>query len=972
MTERAHWADVLTLRKEVTDAAGQISDLQMSLYSAVFTDRDVPYQDPTYYADITEPTVGLTRFMGAIAARLGASRSRGKALFHLDQGMGGGKSHALVGLYHLANSPAAFLGTELGQAVKAEAEHVAGPIELEGARVVVLSGDNMTPGATSPEFGPATNLYERFLWALFRGDRELYRTHRAAGPNKAALARALEAAGGPVLILLDELMDYVMPLSDEEHLASMPGEKAFLNSLMDAVDEVPSVAFVVVMIRSDLDERGYNVDAEDFRSYVASRLERNGVTVAVTEAQDFSAIIRRRLFERVDELPVAELAARWRAGADDAWQEQVFNKLGASRSLTNIAERLATSYPFSPDLMALVKEDWSRHAGFQRVRSTVEIFAATAYYWTRERAARRWVPELIGVGDLPLAVVVENILSSGLLHGNERAIQGFRQVAATDVISKDGQQGRARELDEILVDRGVEAGQPHPALRMATALFYYSLVPRSQAKRGATKLELISAIYVPDGVTFQGSEEVFNIVVSDDEGLGALEITDTAAGRGQTRYHLAVAQTLRMFFRQAKNAVQPADRDAYLWDRAKELAKPAQGHFDLIIPISRPDTSDAPLSQIFGDVDQNGKTRLILLDPRRWALNNGRDTSTRNEVAELLGVGDGHMPVDNAASCVVVCVNTQKRDTVRKRAVEVLAWKIVTSQLDREDDKRPEAMAELRSATERVDNDLVRAFQHYAYLTRTDKVEVDWKRFDDDTKSALKGSHVWDSLVAGGRAVLPGRLSGEYLKTLINKIPRTLTLKEISQQFYKNPAFPMVPSVDDIRRAVYQTLAKPDRYEVVDANGDALTISSLDELSIGSLDLSLRKAVPPAPADPGDTPKPKGGGERRPGDGGEQPGGRDNDLKDGDGPGKPGKPAAVQYHRYQLEVPNRSLVETEVRRTMANLLSALLDAVDPEIGGDIQLLDLQIAITADPDAVHEIQQRAEAIDATWEEDDLDF
>ena len=38
----------------------------MSLYSAVYTDRDVPYQDPVYYSDITEPTVGLVRFVGSM------------------------------------------------------------------------------------------------------------------------------------------------------------------------------------------------------------------------------------------------------------------------------------------------------------------------------------------------------------------------------------------------------------------------------------------------------------------------------------------------------------------------------------------------------------------------------------------------------------------------------------------------------------------------------------------------------------------------------------------------------------------------------------------------------------------------------------------------------------------------------------------------------------------------------------------
>src|SRR5437867_3748057 len=161
MTPVPHWADVLELRQGILDTAGQIADLQMSLYSAVYTDRDVPYQEPGYYADITEPTVGLVRFMGTVARRLGTNASGGKALFHLDQGMGGGKSHALGGLFHLANDPAAFLATELGQLVREEAGQAGGTIDLAGARAVVLSADNMTPAATSPEFGPATSLYER-------------------------------------------------------------------------------------------------------------------------------------------------------------------------------------------------------------------------------------------------------------------------------------------------------------------------------------------------------------------------------------------------------------------------------------------------------------------------------------------------------------------------------------------------------------------------------------------------------------------------------------------------------------------------------------------------------------------------------------------------------------------------------------------------------------------------------------------
>jgi Protein of unknown function (DUF499) len=947
MTSVPHWADVLDLRQEILDTAGQIADLQMSLYSAVYTDRDVPYQEAGYYADITEPTVGLVRFMGAVARRMGTKATGGKALFHLDQGMGGGKSHALVGLFHLANAPAAFLATELGGLVREEAEQAGGTIDLAGGRAIVLSADNMTPGATSPEFGPATSLYERFLWALFASDKARYQKHLAEGPNKAALARALTAAGGPVLILLDELMDYVMLLSDQAHRDSMPGEKAFLSNLMDAVDDVPQVAFVVVMIRSDLDERGYTVEAEDFRGYVATRLERNGTTVAVTEAQDFSAIIRRRLLERPDGLPVTELAAAWRAGADAVWREQVFDRLGANRGLGGFEDRAEASYPFAPDLMALVRDDWSRHAGFQRVRSTVEIFALTAYHWLGEHRAGRWAPPLIGVGDIPLTVALEQVLSSGLLHGNERAVQGFRQVAAADIVSKDATQGRANDLDSVLRERGVTAGQPHPALRMAAALYCYSLVPRAQAKRGATKPELLATVYVP-GVPFHAAEEVFNALIDTEEGLGALERTEAAGGSVPARFHLAITQTLRMFLKQAKGSVQPLERDAYLWERARVLA--SNGPFDDVVAVAMA-PRQAPIAEVFAEVDQNATTRLVVLDPRQWTLLNGRDTPTRGDIAALLGVGDYPLPVDNAASCVVACVNAQRRDAVRKRATEALAWRAVLVQLEPSDDKYGEAQAEHKAATLRVDADLLKAYQHYAYLVRTDRVEVDWRRFDDDTKSALKGGHVWDALAVQDRATQPGKLSGSYLRTLLERSPRALTLKEVTQQFYKNPAYPMVPSVGDIRRAIFELLTGAERHEIVDASGEVLTITSADELSVGSMDQLLRKAAvtPPTVTTP-----------------------VDGDGSSGASPPDPTPKPAHDYHRYMLEVPHKSLVDPDARRSMANLLQAVLDTVDPDTGGDVQLIDANINITADAAAVRAIADRADATGANWREEELDF
>jgi hypothetical protein len=129
-------------------------------------------------------------------------------------------------------------------------------------------------------------------------------------------------------------------------------------------------------------------------------------------------------------------------------------------------------------------------------------------------------------------------------------------------------------------------------------------------------------------------------------------------------------------------------------------------------------------------------------------------------------------------------------------------------------------------------------------------------------------------------------------------------LKEIGQQFYKNAAFSLVPSSEDIRRAIFQTLSGPDPYEVVDGAGEVLVISSLDELSIGSMELSLRKKTgSPGPGAPQDE---RGQPAANPDDPRPQP---DSDTARPPGP----QPQGPDYRQYQLDVPNRSLADHDAR-----------------------------------------------------------
>lgn len=972
-----HWADVLPLRKEVRGKDGSVGELQMSLHKVVFQTVDVPYRKVGYYSEITQPTPNLIGFYAQVARRLGTDIDA-NALFHLDQGMGGGKSHALVGLYHLAASPSEFLDTELGQAVLAEASAYGSKIDLSGTRAVTLCADHFSPGAPSENYGPATDLYGRFLWGLFAGDRDRYDEFFPQGANKDTLQRALLSVDRPVLILLDELMDYALKLSDEKCEGQMPGEQVFLNALMDACDDVPRVALVVVMIRSELDEAGYQPSAQDFRSYIAARLARNGISVSVTESQDFAAIIRRRLFETPStKVPAGALASAYEAAADDAWRSKALDRPGQGKGLAGLVGRIQGTYPFHPDLMELVQDEWSRVQGFQRVRSTVAIFAKTAMHWVDEHESGRWAAPLIGVGDIPLSHALGQLLSSGLLLNNDRSVRGYRAVAQTDITNSDGSGGRAVEIDRRLSAEGVDLGQPAPAQRMATALFAYSLVSRPQGRRGATRTELLASVFLPDTdgrtVPYPAAEEVFNSLVGED-GLGALEVKAPTAGTtGTTRYRLSVDQTARMYFTAAKAHVQPEARAELVWETAR--GKVAKGLFDEVIPVDV-GAAHQPLSAVFGKVDSPGVTRLVLLDPRRWTLLNGRDDSTRADIEALFGLGANGLAVDNAASCVVACVNTQRRDRAVQRAADVLAWRQVLDQVSEEqEDVRAEAGLAHAAASKKFEAEVRAAYQHYVYLARRQNgLALEYQRFEDE-RTSLNGSEVWSTLVERSRAVKPAGLAPAYLDAMLRTFDRDLTLKEVVQSFYKNPAFPLVPSTDEIRRAIDKMLVRPgqqptgDRtWEIADADGARLAIESDQQIAISSLNQVLRphKADEPEPT-PDPDPVPTGDYDTVPPKD-DKGNGRTVTVTDPVDP----KPTPAAYRRYHLRLENRSLTSLGSRDAAWRLMRELGKVLDPTSSADHQLLDLTLTLTTREGEQGEIDDRTTSAGGTVRSELDDF
>lgn len=862
MTAVTPWWDMVELRDEIVSADGEVGDVQMSLFRTVhgtLGDRP-PYADPAYFGEITHPSPSLVNFMGMMAARLGGGSAARNfdALVRLDQGLGGGKSHGLIGLYHLACDPQAMSHTEVGARALEEAAAKLGgrelPEDLGEPQVVVLACDNMTAGTPDANFdGPAENLYQRFLWRLVDGDKALFQRYKDQHASKDGIAQALIAVNRPVLILVDEILDYVRQLSTSANADLAVEDMAFLRALCDVVDDVDGVAMVVVMIASERDSTYLDADGEKRRAELEDLLTRNGTTETVTSNADFADILHRRLFKKPAPREVVDATAEQHLAAmDGAWRDKVFDGLPGCGT-QDFPGEVTRCYPFHPLLIHMAEGEWSRIAGFQRVRSTIRVFAATVYDHRRRAQTGGWAPTLIGAGDVPLSdpTVREAVIGSGLI-ADQRAAANYRALAAADIVAEDDRHGAARQLDlsDSRIQAPYYAANPRPAERAATALFLHSIIGgRAQGHRGATKAELKAAMFVPDAAfTHPDADTVLAELADPQHGLATREEIPGRGGQ-PARWFLTTRQTLNMHYRAERQAVTDDERDEQFARVAERLA--TQGPFKQTRFVEATAADDPREALATAGLDEARTTRLVVLDPRVFSFLNGIDADTRAALEAAFGLGDRRLSVAWAASMVFAIVNTQRRAQARAAVADWMAWDRTCSreEVRTDDDVLAEAKEKRREADRRMKQTVKQAYQHIAYLDEAldQGREMRNRRLEQDNEAALDGAVVWAHLVDADRALGADQFDATVLIHNLRDDDYQRPLDELRDLFWQMPRLPLLPDGEgDLKMAIYQAI-RDGRLCLVGDDGEERSVTAPAQLALGQRDVYLR---PPRPSEP--------------------------------------------------------------------------------------------------------------------------
>lgn len=664
------WPEVIRPHPDVLN--GEINDDTFAADLQKVADNPIgfdEYGSPITFFNRTYLTPGLKGLLANMLKRLAGGR--GNPVIEMKTGFGGGKTHSLIALYHLAKSGSVLAELardatdETGLAMR-EIFDMAGvePEDVTDAKVAVLSGTSRHPADPPTDDGIAINTLWGYMAHALGG--EAYSFVRAAAedwtsPGGSQLD-ALFQNVGPCVILIDELVPYVRNLADDQKWASM---QTFLQVLSESVSRSDNVLLVLTMPESERELGGKpGLDARDMIENVMDRVQ---TIVAPLETKEAFEVVRKRLFEE-DSIRLDDLKDT--AGAFHRMYTQNRSEYPRDASEPDYLKSLTSCYPIHPELFTRLFEDWSAVHRFQRTRGVLRLIA---------KAIKR----LHGITDEPLIMPGSLRLDDDPLSSEfTRVLNGNWYPVLAEV---DGTGSRADTIDEH-TQRFKRYGDG-AAKRIARSIFLGS-VPRSLSARNV------------EGIDSKG---IHLAVVQPGDGVPNY---NEAKGRLEKElYHLHQING-RLAFRTTPNLTKVhQDVVARIPQEARD--KKLELALERAVPKGR---AQSPAVFVFPtettDVPDDDRTKVVVLHPDHSVPARQGEQLAASEFAEAVISRMGDHPRNNRNTILFIATNRDHASQLRRIAGDLLAWEeLFTQNRDHHlnSDQRTEAGLNRSETEQRLD-----------------------------------------------------------------------------------------------------------------------------------------------------------------------------------------------------------------------------------------------------------------------------
>lgn len=753
------WREIIAPHTDVASGRFEQAEFAANLHLVRTGEAPHEYQDPKAFYSRTYLTGGLRDLLTRAARRLAGKG--GEPVVELQTNFGGGKTHSLIALHHLAGEAAPAELAGVGEMLADEEIEL--PEEINRA---VFVGQWERPAEPSEkDDGTVVNtMWGEIAHQLGGADGyKMVETADRAGTNPGSALQDLFKTYGPAVILIDEWVAYARQLPVDPERQSLPAgdfdtQFTFAQALVEAASAVDNVVVLVAIPASDIEVGGeLGREALQRLRLVVGRLAHQWQPATPDESFE---IVRRRLFDPMPEKNYRArdqvLEAFW-----DAYKKNPRDFPSETKEKTYL-ERMRKCYPIHPELFDRLFEDWSALDKFQRTRGALRLMAEViSNLWQNDDRNLMIMPGTLPINHPPLVAELKRYLE-----------EGWDPVIKRDV---DGPNSLPARIDQD--KKGL--GEYSATRRVARTIYMGSAPRRDAANRGVDLRRVVLGCAQPGEQPGRFGDALRYL---------SNEATHLYVDGNQYWYQLQPNVT-RVAAERAESVIE-YDADQEIKRRLLETAGRNRDSFSAV-----PIFPEGP-----GDVDDSddGVSLVILpMDAEHIrGTNDGPAIKAANEILANRSAG----PRQHRNLLVFLAVGAKRVEEVRQASRSYLAWKSIDrdrESMDLSAHQQKQVETKLKESDQTLNSRIEVAFEYI--LTPTQKMgtaDIEWIEIRLTGNGSLP-KRVADKLKSEEKLI--ASYSGVRVRMDLDKVPLwgergDITLAEL---WGKYADFPYLPRLSD-------------------------------------------------------------------------------------------------------------------------------------------------------------------------------